>query len=363
MSSFMIYGATGYTGSLITREAVRRGMRPILAGRSAEVLSRLAGELDLEHRIFALDSPEAVANGIREIHTLLNCAGPFSRTAQPMADACLRAGTHYLDITGEADVFEALAARDAEARAAGVVLLPGVGFDVVPSDCLAVHLKRRLLTATRLTIGFKSTARTSRGTALTVLEGMGDGGLVREGGTLKRVPAAWKTRLIDFGNGPRKSITIPWGDVATAFYSTDIPNIEVYMAVPRSIRVGARLSRWLGWLLGSRYLQYRLRRRILAGPPGPTEAERRQNRCYFWAEVTDETGRSAVARQQTPDGYDLTVATALSAVARVLSGAIVPGFKTPAMAFGPDFILEMAGVTRTDDGVPITSSQPDRSAA
>jgi short subunit dehydrogenase-like uncharacterized protein len=257
--------------------------------------------------------------------------------------------THYLDITGEADVFEALAKRDAEARAAGVVLLPGVGFDVVPSDCLAVHLKRRLPEATRLRIGFQSSGRLSRGTALTALEGLADGGLVRENGMLKRVPAAWKTRVIDFGNGPARAITIPWGDVATAFHSTGIPNIEVYMAAPWGIRMGARMTRWLGWLLGSRLVQNRLRRRILAGRPGPTEEERRRNRCYFWGEVTDESGGKAVARQQTPDGYDLTVQTALAAVARVLSGAVPPGFKTPAMAFGPDFILEIAGVSRMDE--------------
>jgi len=299
--------------------------------------------------VFALDSPQTIAGSIRGIDTLLNCAGPISRTARPLADASLRTGTHYLDITGEAGVFESLAAQDAEARTAGVTLLPGVGFDVVPSDCLAAHLKRRLPTATRLAIGFQSSGRLSRGTALTALEGLADGGLVRDNGTLRRVPAAWKTRVIDFGNGPVKAITIPWGDIATAFYTTGIPNVQVYMAAPWNIRVGARLSRWLGWLLSSRFVQNRLKRRILAGPAGPTEAERRQNRCYFWAEATDESGNKAVARQQTPDGYELTVRTALAAVARVLSGAVAPGFKTPAMAFGPDFILEIAAATRNDE--------------
>src|SRR5262245_11210920 len=206
MSKFIVYGATGYTGSLIAREAVRKAMHPILAGRSRERLASLAGELGLEHRAFSLDSPDAVADGLRDVHTLLNCAGPFSCTARPMADACLQTGTHYLDITGEADVFEALAARDAQARAARIVLLPGVGFAVVPSDCLAVHLKRRLPTATRLALGFQSAGRLSRGTALTALERVAGGGLVRENGLLKRVPAAWKTRVIDFGKGPARAI-------------------------------------------------------------------------------------------------------------------------------------------------------------
>jgi short subunit dehydrogenase-like uncharacterized protein len=349
MSSFMVYGATGYTGSLIVREAVRRAMRPILGGRSAEKLATLAGALQLEQRVFSLDSPDAVVGGLRGVHTLLNCAGPFSQTARPMVDACLKTGAHYLDITGEADIFESLAARDAEAKAAGIVLLPGVGFDVVPSDCLAVHLKRRLPTATRLTLAFQSGARLSRGTALTVLEGLGEGGLVRANGVLRRVPAAWKTRVIDFGNGPVKAITIPWGDVATAYHSTGIPNIEVYLAAPWTIRVAARLSRYFGWLLGSTFVQKRLKRRILAGPAGPTETERQQNRCFFWGEAMDGTGHKVIVRQQTPDGYELTVQASLAAVARVLSGMVSPGFKTPAMEFGPDFVLEIPGVTRLDE--------------
>jgi short subunit dehydrogenase-like uncharacterized protein len=268
-----------------------------------------------------------------------------------MADACLQTGTHYLDITGEEEVFEALAARDAKAKSAGIALLPGVGFDVVPSDCLAVHLKRRLPSATRLALAFQGTTAMSRGTALTVAEGLPRGGLVRENGVLRRVRAAWKTRVIDFGVGPTKAITIPWGDVSTAFYSTGIPNIEFYAAAPWAARVAARLSRGFGWLLGSRSVQKWLQRRIHAGPPGPTDAERLQRRAYFWGEATDEAGRRAVARLQTPDGYDLTVLTSLAVVDRVLSGAVSPGFQTPGMAFGPDFILEIAGVTRVDEPI------------
>lgn len=349
MSVLLIYGATGYTGALIAREAARRGMRPVLAGRSPGPLADRAGGLGLDHRAFALDAPEAVASGLQGVHTVLNCAGPFRHTATPLADVCLRAGVNYLDITGEAAVFEALAARDAAAERAGVVVLPGVGFDVVPSDCLAAHLKRRLPTATRLALAFRSAGRMSRGTALTAIDRMSDGGLVREDGVLKRVPAAWKTRAIDFGGGPQKAITIPWGDVATAFHSTGIPNVEVYLAAPWALRVGARLSRWFGWLLDSAVVQRRLRKRILAGPPGPTEAERGANRCTFWGEATDDVGRTAVARLETPDGYDLTVETALAAVARVLAGGVPPGFQTPATAFGPDFILGVPGVVRTDE--------------
>ncbi|MBI3823852.1 MAG: saccharopine dehydrogenase NADP-binding domain-containing protein [Planctomycetes bacterium] len=349
MSNFLIYGANGYTGGLIARESARRGMTPILAGRNAEGVAALAAELKLEQRVFALDVASAVEAGIRGAGAVLHCAGPFRQTSRPMADACIRTGVHYLDITGEEPVFEALAARSAEARAVGVALLPGVGFDVVPTDCLAAHLKTRLPSATHLALGFQGAAQVSRGTALTILESLPDGGIVRENGKLRRVPAAWKTRLIDFGAGPAKAITIPWGDVATAFYTTGIPNIEFYMAAPWGTRVAARASRWFGWLLRSAMVQNWLKRRIHARAPGPTEEQRRNNRCYLWGEATDGTGSKAVARLQTPDAYDVTVQTALAVVEQVLRGDVAPGFQTPAMAFGPDFILQIAGVTRVDE--------------
>jgi short subunit dehydrogenase-like uncharacterized protein len=357
MPDFLIYGATGYTGSLVAREAARRGLHPILAGRSPETVAALAGDLRLEHRAFALDSPGAVAEGLRGIGAVLNCAGPFTRTARPLTDACLRAGTHYLDITGEELVLEAQAGRDAEARAAGVVLLPGVGFDVVPTDCLAAHLKGRLPTATRLVVAFRSSGRLSRGTALTALEGIADGGLVRKGGVLTPVPAAGKTRAVDFGDGrPEKAILIPWGDVATAYRSTGIGDIEVYMAAPRALRVAARLTRYVGWLLRRQAVQGWLGRRVRAGPEGPTEAERRANRCQIWGAVADPAGRTAVARLETPDGYDLTVDAALAAVSRVRAGAVGPGYHTPSTAFGPDFVLELPGVTRADEAAAGTAA-------
>lgn len=349
MPDFMIYGANGFTGALIAREAVRRGMRPILAGRRGEQVSALANELGLQLRVFDLDAPINIDAAIRGNALVLHCAGPFTKTSRPMADACLRVRSHYLDITGEENVFEALAARDGEAKAAGIVLLPGVGFDVVPSDCLAVHLKRRLPSATRLALGFQSVGHLSRGTALTVLESLPHGGVVRENGLLRNVPAAWKTRLIDFGNGPATAITIPWGDVATAFYSTGIPNIEVYMAAPWGTRMAARLSRGFGWLVGSRLVQNWLRRRIAASPPGPSEDERRRSQCYLWGEVRDDTGHMAIARLRTADAYDLTVQTALAVVDRILNGTIAPGYQTPALALGADFILEIEGVVRVDE--------------
>jgi short subunit dehydrogenase-like uncharacterized protein len=349
MPGLLIYGANGYTGDLIAREAVARGQRPILAGRNAEALAPLARELGLEQRVFGLDTPSAVEDGIRGMTAVLHCAGPFAHTSQPMADACLRTGVHYLDITGEIAVFEALAARDAEARAAGVMLLPGVGFDVVPSDCLAAHLKRRLPTASRLALGFQTFGRISRGTATTMAENAHRGGVVRENGVLRRVPSAWKVRRIDFGAGPVKAVTIPWGDVSTAYYSTGIPNIEVYTPAGLGLRILARASRYLGWLLGSGPVQRFLKRRIQKGPPGPTDEERGRGATLLWGEATDPSGQQGVSRLRGPDGYTVTVRTALAVVERVLAGQAEPGFQTPSRMYGADFILGIEGMVLQDE--------------
>jgi short subunit dehydrogenase-like uncharacterized protein len=349
MANFLIYGANGYTGALVAREAARRGLRPTLAGRNGPEVASLARDLGLEYRVFSLDDPAAVDNGLRGHAAVLHCAGPFAHTFGPMADACLRTRTHYLDVTGEVAVFEALAARGDEAKAAGVMLLPGVGFDVVPTDGLAAHLKRRLPSATRLALGLSMGIRPSRGTATTILENAPRGGLVRRGGVLTRVPTAWKTRTIDFGRGPVKAMTIPWGDVSTAYRSTGIPNVEVYLAAPFTARALARLSRLFGWLLRSPGVQGWLKKRIRAGPPGPTDEERARGTSALWGEVTDDAGRRAVARLRGPEGYTMTVRTALAAVERVLAGDALPGYRTPSLAYGPDFVLGIQGVVREDE--------------
>ncbi|HEY1381652.1 MAG TPA: saccharopine dehydrogenase NADP-binding domain-containing protein [Gemmataceae bacterium] len=348
MSDLLIYGANGYTGALIAREAVAHGRRPILAGRTARAVAALATELGLEHRTFALDDPAAIAAGLRGVAAVLNCAGPFARTAGPLAGACLADRVHYLDVTGEIAVFEALAGRDREAGAAGVTLLPGVGFDVVPSDCLAAHLKRRLPTATRLTLVFQGLGRVSHGTATTLAENLHRGGMVRRGGRLTPVPAAWKTRAVDFGRGPVTAMTIPWGDVATAWYSTGIPNVEVYAAAPWSFRLAARLSRYVRPLLRRKRAQAAIVRRLTGGAAGPTAEERARGRSYLWGEVADAEGRTAAAREEGPEGYTLTVHAALAAAERVLAGGVPTGYQTPAAAFGPDFVLTLPGVRRID---------------
>ncbi len=346
---WLIYGATGYTGVLIARLAVARGLRPIVAGRNRELVESLAAELSLPHRVFGLDAPAAVTRALAGVEVVLNCAGPFVRTALPLVDACAANRIHYVDITGEIAVFEAIAARGRELAQAGIMALPGAGFDVVPTDCLAAHLARRLPDAHSLQLAFRSGGGISTGTATTALEGMAAGaaGMVRRNGALLPVPAAWKTREVDFGRGPRTTVTIPWGDVSTAWYSTGIPNIEVSMAASPAMVRGMRAGRWAGPLLRLPGAQ-RLALAALGKRSGPSEAARAGARSTIWGRVEAADGRSATARLTTLDAYTLTAHTALDAVARICAGQVSPGFQTPSLAFGADWVLDVPTTARED---------------
>ena len=344
--SFLLYGATGYTGELIARKAAARGMKPVLAGRRRDAVSALAAELHLDHRVASLDDPAALDAALDGMAAVLHCAGPFAWTSRPMLDACLRRQVHYLDVTGEIAVFEAAARRDDEAKKAGIMVMPGVGFDVVPSDCLALHLKQRLPDATHLTLVLKLRGRSSHGTATTVVENLGAGGAVRCNGIITAVPPGSSTRAVDFGRGPVRAVGVPWGDVATAWYSTGIPNIETMMVFPPLLRVGIRIAGWAGGLLGAGSVRRFIQSRIPAG--GPTEEERLRGRSLLWGEVRNDSDQRCVSRLQVPEGYETTWKTALLIVDRVLRGQAPAGFQTPAKAYGADLVLEIDGATRED---------------
>jgi short subunit dehydrogenase-like uncharacterized protein len=343
MPDWILYGANGYTGRCIAEECARKGVRPLLAGRNSSAIAELADRLGFEQRVFGLDDPHKLRENIRVAKLILNCAGPFSATAQPLMEACLAEGVHYLDITGEIDVIEVAAALDARAKSAGVLLMPAVGFDVVPSDCLAKTLAQKLPDADRLELAFAAGGSVSPGTAKTMLEGAGQGGRARINGRIERVPVAWKTREIPFREGPQTATTIPWGDVASAYYSTRIPNIEVYTVVPHQQIVLMRRFGWLMPVLAIGPVRSLLKRRIEKRVPGPSVASREKTRSSLWGCVRNPQGRSIEGTLTTPNGYTLTVMTAIAAVERLLQSPPRPGFSTPSLAFGAEFIMTFAG--------------------
>ncbi|HSN59517.1 MAG TPA: saccharopine dehydrogenase NADP-binding domain-containing protein, partial [Ferruginibacter sp.] len=149
-NTFLLYGANGYTGRLIARLASAYNLEPILAGRSRDPLEEMAKELNLTYRVISLDNEKELIAVLKEVKLVLHAAGPFQYTAKQMADACLKSGTHYLDINGDIAVFEMLKKYNQAAVDAGIMIMPGVGFDVVPTDCIALLLKNKLPDAIKL---------------------------------------------------------------------------------------------------------------------------------------------------------------------------------------------------------------------
>lgn len=341
--NWMIYGANGYTGELIAREAVRRGLKPVLAGRSLSKIEPLARELGLEARGFALDDASEAARQLAGCGVVLHCAGPFSVTAAPMMQACLAAGAHYLDITGEIAVFELGQSLDAQAKAAGVVLCSGVGFDVIPTDCIAATLKAALPDATHLALGFDSRSGPSAGTAKTSIEGLAQGGKAREAGRIVTVPLAHRVRRIDFGGGEKQAMTIPWGDVSTAFHSTGIPNIEVFIPASGGMIFGARFSRFIRPLLARPAVQRWLKARIEKTVKGPGEATRSRQPTFVWGEARNARGEVKTARVRTDNVYSLTITGALAVVDHLIQHQPPGGAYTPSKLVGADLVTRLPG--------------------
>ena len=339
--SFLLYGCYGYTGQLIAKEALKQGLKPILAGRNAEKTISFAQSLGLDYKVFSLENKDETLSALRNCEVVLHAAGPFSKTSRQMVDACMQTGTHYLDITGEISVFESLAARDAEAKNAGVMLLPGVGFDVVPSDCLALQLKQALPDATTLRLFFKFMGGgVTQGTAKTIAEGMGLGSIIRKNGKFVSIKEGSLVLKRDFGKGLQNSVTTPWGDVSTAWYSTGIPNIEVYFQFPDSMIRGLKWSSYLGWILQSEWVQKILQKRIEKGQKGPSEDELKTGKSLIIGEAENASGKIVKAILKGPQGYYLTAVAAVSATKKVLEKNVTPGYKTPSMQFGAGFAEE-----------------------
>jgi short subunit dehydrogenase-like uncharacterized protein len=349
-NKWMIYGATGYTGQLIAAEAVKRGHRPLLAGRSAAKLKPLADRLGLDYVAVGLDDSAALTEAVKRVSAVLHAAGPYVHTARPMLDACLRGVTNYLDITGEIAVFEQVFNDDQRFYDRMIAAVPGVGFDVVPTDCLANTVAAQVPAATTLEIAIVSLGVISQGTAKTLLEIVGGGGgtgQLRRDGKLVPYGMGRGARTFRFPHGERLTMPIPWGDLATAYRSTGIPNITTYMAQPPE-RV--RALRWAAPLL--RLLRIGAVRR-LAGraidqmETGPSDAVRASDQSYVYARAADADGQAAEAWLTLGEGYDFTAKAAVNAVERLLDER-PRGVLTPAQAFGADFVLGVAGVSRQD---------------
>lgn len=340
MAKLLIYGAYGYSGELVARRAAKQGLHPVLAGRDGERLRRLGADLEGEVRVFPVDQ---AAGHLQDIRLVLNCAGPFLDTAAPLMDACIRKGCDYLDITGEVDVFEMVWRRDAAARKAGILLCPGVGFTAVPTDCLAVRLKKLLPAADHLTLAFDFGTKPSPGTVRTALRAIHSGGRVRRHGQLVSTPLGGRVRRIPFAGGVRTASTIPWGDVFTAWHSTGIDNIDVYAAMPWWLAHGAWLGNGLKPLFANDFLLRQSERLVSRLVRPPDAAARSSEPSQFWGEVRCSRGGHVSGTLTAPNVYDMTAELAVELAQACLRDGGGVGYCTPVRLAGPDFLDQRPG--------------------
>lgn len=342
MKKWMVYGANGYSGDLITHYAKKQGFTPVVAGRNLDAIKILSDKLGLQYKVFDLANVDTIAKNLQGVEAVIHCAGPFSQTAEVMIQACLKSKTHYLDITGEVAVFEMAKSYDKQATEAGIVICPGVGFDVIPTDCLASQLKALLPDATHLALGFDSRSGFSPGTAKTSVEGLSKGGRIRKGGEIVQVPLAYKTRKIDFGDGEKLAMTIPWGDVSTAHFTTGIPNIEVY--IPASPKLVKKLKKmnYIRPLLGLGFIQNIMKKRIDNNVRGPSEKTREKLNTYLWGEVKNAKGETKTLRLETSNGYTLTMTGGVKMVEHVLK-TDKSGYFTPSTLVNDQLLNEIEG--------------------
>jgi short subunit dehydrogenase-like uncharacterized protein len=347
-SPLIVYGSYGYTGQLIVEECKAKGIAIILSGRNKEQLGLQGETTGFPYEAVDINDTEALCRLLEKGSMVIHAAGPFQFTAKAMAEACLKTKTHYTDITGEIGVFEAVARLDAQAKAAGITLIPGVGFDVVPSDCLASHLKNRLPSATHLQLAFASNkGGLSRGTSKTMIEGLGFGGAVRKNGKIVSVPLHEGVTEINYGSFKLLSARIPWGDVSTAYYSTGIGNIEVFRGADKKLLQQLKISRYLNWLFRMDFVKSYLKKQVDKKPAGPDEDRRAKSKMFLWGKVSDGQ-QEKISLLETMEGYTLTAKTSVLIAEKIIAGNFKPGFQTPSLAYGPDLILEISGSTRKD---------------
>ncbi len=344
----LIYGANGYTGRITARLAKGAGYKPVLAGRNAAMVKAIADAHSMDWRHFDLKNPDTIDRNLVDIDVVLHMAGPFSATMPPMVAACLRTRTHYIDITGEIDVIETLSSQFAEASVAGIMMLPGAGFDVVPSDCLLAHMKRRLPSARSLTLAIDGLSKPSRGTAKTAVESLGLGTRVRRNNrivTLESMPR----RDFDFGDGePVDCMGVSWGDVSSAYHSTAVPDIQVFFRVSPMMEQVAKMGPIANWMVRQSLVQRYLKGQVDKQIEGPSKEERAEGRVRLLGIAEDGEGGRAVSLLTTPEAYTLTARVALDIAVRVADAEGLTGFYTPTRLLGPDYILDFDGVERTD---------------
>jgi short subunit dehydrogenase-like uncharacterized protein len=342
-STWMLYGASGFTGRMIAEEAIRRGHHPILAGRSAERIRPLAQALHLPWRADDLSSPAALQEALQGVDAVLLAASPFQQTAPALVQACLETGTSYADIANEIPHFRLLQQHDRAARERGIVLVPGVGFGVVATNCLARSVAEQLPDATELhCANHIAAARSSAGAAATGFEIIRGGGYVIRQGQYRRYRLGRGARPVRFADAERVASPIPLGDLAAAQMATAIPNITMYSTALPTGPAGLALP-LIRRLLAIPAFRQRMSRPSSKQPKEAAEQTPPHSQAWAWGR--NAAGQEVTLWLSTGDGYAFTAASSVLAMEGILDGSVV-GVLPPAASFGADFALTVPHTQR-----------------
>lgn len=345
----LLYGANGYTGELIARHASSYGLKPILAGRNSEIIRSMAQKLSLPYEIFSLDDKASLNRVLQKVKMVIHAAGPFQFTAKQMVDACIETKRHYIDINGDISVFESIKKYDQVAKDAGIMLLPGAGFDVIPTDCLALALKKKMPDAISLKLAFATLGGSiSHGTATSMVHKLGEGGAIRKDHKIVKVPLGQHGMTVNFGKKEIFVMSIPWGDVSTAHFTTGIPNIEAFTGMSKKVYRVLKLQAIFNPILRTGAVRRILLRKIDKRPAGATDEQRSKAIGFVWGEVSDAAGKKITATLSGPEGYTITMHGTLLIASKILDNKFIPGYQTPASAYGEALVKEIPGVTTTD---------------
>jgi len=338
----MIYGANGYSAQLIIEELIARNIKPILAGRNKKAIAKVAEKFSCQYNIFDLTEEVKALEALKNIHTVIHCAGPYKYTAKEMIDLCLASKTNYLDITGEMPSLAYAFGCSKKAKEEGIVILPSVGFDVIPTDCLAKMLKEEMPDAKFLKLGFYNKGGgISRGTSLTSLEFTGGSGKVRMDGQIIDSPIGEYSLKIEKKAFQFYGISIPWGDVFTSFISTGIPNIEVYFGLSKFLFKVRHLLFIITRIFEIEFVKKLMSSYIKHFFSGPNKNQRDKTQTYIYGSVSNEKGVLIEKVFQVMEGYNLTAKGAVESAIRVLNNEVKPGTHTPSLAFGSDYLNQV----------------------
>lgn len=360
----LLYGATGFTGKLTALELARRGRRFAVAGRDRAKLESLRSRIEPrpEAIAVAVDDAEGLRRACARASVVLSCAGPFAVFGRPVQDAALAAGTHFIDVTGEQGYMLDTWRRNDEARAAGVVLLNAAGFDVVPTDLCAWLACRGIDAPEQVDIAFAASGgRLSHGTMKSILGILEAGCLCYEDGRWVTEPLGHHARDVPFPLplGPRRVVSVPIGDAATAPRTTGARNVRVYVAAGRAIGRLLPLFGRAAPAIARGPVRRLLETLVDSSPEGPSDSERAATKFTIWSEALSREGHRQFATISGRDPYGFTAVASAYLAGKMAepgynrSGSLTPAQSVDALQF-VDFLVAEGGLSVLSPQPPTT---------